>query len=81
MDSGGCDNAQPASRPTDSDRMLTTAQVAEQLQLSLAVVRKAIRDGRLTASLPAGRKHGYRIAPAAVEDWLTRSRVEPSQRV
>ena len=61
--------------------MLTTAQVAEQLQLSLAVVRKAIRDGRLTASLPAGRKHGYRIAPAAVEDWLTRSRVEPSQRV
>ena len=63
-------NAYPIPR-----RMLTTAQVADQLQLSIAMVRKAIRDGRLVASLPAGRKHGYRIAPSAVERWLTESRV------
>ena len=62
-------------RLPDSSRMLTTAQVADHLQLSIAMVRKAIRDGRLVASLPAGRKHGYRISPSAVERWLTESRV------
>lgn len=64
----------------DSGRMLTTAQVADHLQLSVAMVRKAIRDGRLIASLPAGRKHGYRIAPSAVEQWLTESRVAGSDQ-
>jgi len=60
--------------------MLTTAQVADRLQLSIPLVRKAIRDGRLQASLPAGRKHGYRIAPSAVDRWLTESRAGPSAR-
>jgi excisionase family DNA binding protein len=60
--------------------MLTTAQVADQLQLSVPLVRKAIRDGRLQASLPAGRKHGYRIAPSAVEHWMTASRAGPGSR-
>ena len=59
------------------ERMLTTAQVAEQLQLSVPLVRKAIRDGRLEASLPAGRKHGYRVAPSAVARWLLESRAGP----
>ena len=66
--------------PADRERMLTTAQVADQLQLSVPLVRKAIRDGRLEASLPAGRKHGYRIAPTAVEHWMTASRAGPTSR-
>lgn len=65
---------------TERQRMLTTAQVADRLQLSIPLVRKAIRDGRLQASLPAGRKHGYRIAPSAVDRWLTESRAGPSAR-
>jgi excisionase family DNA binding protein len=60
--------------------MLTTAQVADRLQLSVALVRKAVRDGRLEASLPAGSKNGYRIAPSAVERWLTESRAGPGAR-
>jgi excisionase family DNA binding protein len=60
-----------------AERTLTTAQVTEQLQLSVALVRKAIRDGRLQASLPAGRKNGYRIAPSAVAHWLVQSRAGP----
>lgn len=71
------------SPPRDSvngGQMLTTTQVAEQLQLSVAMIRKAIRDGRLAASLPAGTKHGYRIAPSAVQDWLTASRAGPRAR-
>lgn len=79
-------NATGAHRDEDSsgsgpaagaERMLTTAQVAAQLQLSVALVRKAIRDGRLQASLPAGRKNGYRIAPSAVARWLVQSRAGP----
>jgi excisionase family DNA binding protein len=79
-------DATPARRHKDSsgsgpttgaERMLTTAQVAEQLQLSVALVRRAIRDGRLQASLPAGRKNGYRIAPSAVAHWLVQSRAGP----
>lgn len=54
--------------------MLTTAPVADGLQLSVPLIRKAIRDGRLQTSLPAGRKHGYRTAPSAVDHWLTESR-------
>lgn len=70
-------NAVPAP---DGEPMLTTAQVAERLQLSVPLIRKAIRDGRLQASLPAGRKHGYRIAPSAVDRWLTASRAGPEAR-
>lgn len=67
----------PAHAPSHGDQLLTTAQVATRLQISIPLVRKAIRDGRLKASLPGGRKHGYRIAPTAVEDWLTSSSVVP----
>lgn len=66
----------PQAAP-NGEQMLTTTQVAEQLQLSVAMIRKAIRDGRLAASLPAGSKHGYRIVPSAVQDWLIASRSGP----
>lgn len=52
------------------DSVLTTAQVAQWTQLPLSAVRTAIRQGRLHASLPAGRRNGYRIRVDAVHDWL-----------
>jgi excisionase family DNA binding protein len=72
------DSAGPDSSH-DGDQLLTTAQVASRLQISVPLVRKAIREGRLRASLPGGRKHGYRITPRAVEDWLEASTVIPER--
>lgn len=51
--------------------MHTTAYVAEQPQLGVLLVRNAIRDGRLQASLAAGRTRGHRIAATTVGAWLT----------
>lgn len=56
------------SAPDES--ILTTAQVAQWTQLPLSAVRTAIREGRLPASLPAGRRNGYRIRAEAVRGWL-----------
>jgi excisionase family DNA binding protein len=50
--------------------LYTTAQVAERLQLPVPTIRGAIRSGRLRAYLPAGRRHGYRIAESAIQDFL-----------
>ena len=58
-----------ASGPV-ADRLYTTAQVADRLQLPVTTVRGAIRDGRLRAFLPAGRRHGYRIAESSIQAWL-----------
>jgi excisionase family DNA binding protein len=72
--------AVPSAPPADAGlhgQLLTTAQVASRVQLSIPLVRKAIREGRLQASLPGGRKHGYRIAPAAVDEWVASSAVIP----
>ena len=54
--------------------LYTTAQVAERMQVSVDAVRAAIRGGRLEASLPAGRRRGYRIPESAVQHWLTSTR-------
>ena len=80
MTGDGRPDDQRLPRATRAERMLTTAQVADRLQLSVAMVRKAIRDGRLRASLPAGSKHGYRIAPSAVDEWLEESRTKRPRR-
>jgi excisionase family DNA binding protein len=47
--------------------------VAERLQLPVEAIRRAIRAGRLRAYLPAGRRHGYRIAESAIRDFLRAS--------
>jgi excisionase family DNA binding protein len=54
--------------------LYTTAQVAERMQVSIDAVRAAIRGGRLGASLPAGRRRGYRIPESEVQHWLTATR-------
>lgn len=63
-----------ARRESRLDALLTTKQVAERLQITVGGVRGAIRDGRLQAFLPAGRRAGYRITEAAVQRWLTETR-------
>jgi len=55
--------------------LYTTAQVAERLQLPVSTIRGAIRTGRLRAYLPAGRRHGYRIAESAIQEFLRASAV------
>lgn len=59
-----------SAEPAPDDHVLTTAQVAEWAQLPLSAVRHAIREGHLRASLPAGRRNGYRIRRSDLERWL-----------
>ena len=59
--------------------LYTTAQVAERLQLPVSTIRGAIRSGRLRAYLPAGRRHGYRIAESAIQEFLQASAVPNAQ--
>jgi excisionase family DNA binding protein len=61
------------------DPLYTTAQVAERLQLPVPTIRGAIRSGRLRAFLPAGRRHGYRIAESAIQDFLRASATPSAQ--
>jgi excisionase family DNA binding protein len=59
--------------------LYTTAQVADRLQLPVSTIRGAIRSGRLRAYLPAGRRHGYRIAESAIQEFLRASAVANGQ--
>jgi excisionase family DNA binding protein len=59
--------------------LYTTAQVADRLQLPVSTIRGAIRSGRLRAYLPAGRRHGYRIAESAIQEFLRASAVANAQ--
>jgi excisionase family DNA binding protein len=59
--------------------LYTTAQVADRLQLPVSTIRGAIRSGRLRAYLPAGRRHGYRIAESAIQEFLRASTVANTQ--
>ena len=60
--------------------LYTTVQVADRLQLPVSTIRGAIRSGRLRAYLPAGRRHGYRIAESAIQEFLRASAVANAQR-
>ena len=59
--------------------LYTTAQVADRLQLPVSTIRGVIRSGRLRAYLPAGRRHGYRIAESAIQEFLRASAVANAQ--
>jgi excisionase family DNA binding protein len=59
--------------------LYTTAQVLDRLQLPVSTIRGAIRSGRLRAYLPAGRRHGYRIAESAIQEFLRASAVANAQ--
>lgn len=58
----------PAPRPSDGARLLTTAEAAALLSVSVRTIWRYIDAGRLKARrLPGGQ---YRIAEAAVLDIL-----------
>ncbi|MGH2761414.1 MAG: excisionase family DNA-binding protein [Thermoleophilaceae bacterium] len=54
--------------------LLTCDEVAAQVRLSPALVRRACREGELEAYRPA---RNWRIPEQAVSEWLHRSRPEP----
>lgn len=56
-------------------QLLTVAQVAEQTGLAEWTIRRAIRDGELTASKLRGR---LRVDALDLEAWVQDSRVVPS---
>jgi excisionase family DNA binding protein len=56
--------------------LLTPAEIAEQCQLSIKTVIRAIRSGRLRACR-LGPRGGYRVAPADLDAWIAASVVEP----
>lgn len=54
----------------EGERMLTVAQVAEQLQVPAKTVRRWIGEGRLSGVMLGGRRTGYRIRQSAVEAFI-----------
>lgn len=52
------------------ERLLTVSEVAERPQATVSTVRRAIASGRLRASLPLGRRVGWRISETALQQWL-----------
>lgn len=61
---------------TNPPELFTVDEVAAIVRCSAEAVRRAIRRGDLAASKPAGR---LLITPAAVDDWLSASRVTSAQ--
>ncbi len=57
----------------DSERLLTVAEVAHQLQVDEQTVRRWIRQGRLVAHNLGG-KAGYRIQRSALLDFLEKTK-------
>lgn len=54
-------------RPAPKKSYLTTAQVAEQLQVDESTIRRWIVDGRLPATRPG---RGYRVNPDDLDELL-----------
>jgi len=52
------------------DKLLTTADVAERLQVNEQTVRRWIRDGDLRAVRLGGNKSGYRVLAADLGRFL-----------
>lgn len=67
------------NEPPHCGQPLTTGQADDEDNFSGAMVRPAIGDGPFAPSLRVGRTNGRRSATGAVEEWLTRSRVDPKQ--
>jgi len=59
----------------DREHFLTSADVADRLQVPERAVKRNIRAGRLEGYVfPLGpRKHAWRVSPSALEDFLKRT--------
>jgi excisionase family DNA binding protein len=62
-----------------SERLLTTEDISEILQVEVRTVRAWIRSGRLPAYLPGGAKLGYRIRSGDLDRFLETTRVYKRQ--
>jgi excisionase family DNA binding protein len=49
---------------------MTPSEVAEMVRVSCKTVMRAIQAGELEASQLARKRGGWRIMPAAVEEWM-----------
>jgi excisionase family DNA binding protein len=54
----------------ETERLLTVKEVAERVGVTIATVRRWIKDGRLRGNMPGGQKAGYRIPASDVERVL-----------
>lgn len=52
------------------ERPMTPSEVAAMVRVSCKTVMRAIQAGELEASQLARKRGGWRIMPAAVEDWM-----------
>lgn len=52
------------------ERPMTPGEVAEMVRVSCKTVMRAIQSGELEASQLARKRGGWRIMPAAVEEWM-----------
>ena len=71
----------PDSAPP-SENLLTAAEVAETLRISLTAVYRLARSGELRSHrLGKGkvRPRGLRVPETAVAEYLANSRIEPSE--
>lgn len=53
-----------------TEHLLTVKDVAARFGVTIATVRRWIKDGRLRARMPGGQKAGYRIPESEVERLL-----------
>jgi excisionase family DNA binding protein len=58
-----------------NERLLTTEDIHEMLQVEVRTVRGWIRSGRLPAYLPGGHKLGYRVRSGDLARFLEATRV------
>jgi excisionase family DNA binding protein len=52
------------------ERPMTPNEVAEMVRVSCKTVMRAIQAGELEASQLARKRGGWRVMPAAVEEWV-----------
>ena len=62
------------STMSEESRLLTVAEVAEQLRVGSPTVLRWIREGKLIAVRLGGPRTGYRITPADLQSFIHGSR-------
>jgi excisionase family DNA binding protein len=66
--------------PRDSDALLTSAQIATQLDVPLATVRQWLWDGQLRGHRGGGSSAGWRVRAADLDAFLVQLSAAASAR-
>lgn len=73
------ERAAATPQPSPEDELLTVAECAQALRVSVATVYRAVRRGEIRAVKPTGRKHGaLRIAASELDRLLEPSTTTPA---